>query len=400
MKNQVKLLTFVDVITGLSSPTLHSQYFDEYVKLSKFVNSISILTSEITNLSDLPKAIRVIKPPISTIPKIRGFTKMLYYLIYALKLRNKINLIYVRTVSPPDIFTSWIVSSLLKIPLIMLIGGTCVYEPLTFKNRIFRWFLSKALGTSKKIILYSARMIPFIKPLGKNLTDNKFVIIRNGVDQNRFKPLEKDKKLLEKLNINSDEKVICYVGRLNEKKGVIDVLNAVNLLTKNKNFKLLLIGSLEKNSVDFKKIHETIESLNLKDKVIFLKVPNNELPKYHSCTDVFIYMTKRCEALPRAILEAMACGKPIIATPVAGIPDAIIDDKTGYIVEDYEKASNRLDQILSDRNLSEKLGKNCREMILSEFTYDVILPQMKKLFQTTVNISESKINDFKSRKNL
>ncbi len=383
--SEIHLLTFVDVIKGLSSPTLHSQYFDEYLKLSKYVDSVRIISSNVSNVPELPKNVEIITPKISKIPKIRGITKMLNYLISSIKLRKKINLLYVRTVSPPEIFTSWIMSSFFNIPLILLIGGTCVYEPITFKNRIFHWILARTINSSEKIILYSDRMIPFIETLSKNIPRNKFIIIRNAVDPERFKPLSKDPKQFEKYKINSNDKIISYVGRISEKKGVIDLLEGSNLSNQINKIKILLAGVLDKNSEDYYKINKLLKKLNLENKVIIQQIPNNELSEFHSCADVFVYLTKRCEALPRAILEAMACEKPILASPVAGIPDAIIDNQTGFIVNNPHEVAEKLNLLLDDENLRIKLGQNCRKKILNEFTYDVTLPKLVKLFQKIIN---------------
>jgi len=163
MTNKISLLTYSGFIKGLSAAALESQYFDEYIKLSKFVNNVTIVSGEVSKVPSIPSNVEIYDAKISKIPKIRGISKIFKFIIFPFKLRKKINLIYVRTMSPPEILALRIAKKLLKIPCVLMIGGTCYYEPINFKNKIFRWNYSKALSSSDQIIVYSKRMIPYIK---------------------------------------------------------------------------------------------------------------------------------------------------------------------------------------------------------------------------------------------
>ncbi|MGI0021321.1 MAG: glycosyltransferase family 4 protein [Nitrososphaeraceae archaeon] len=379
----IKLLTFAGFIKGLSAPTLESQYFDEYVKLSKYVDDVTVISAQVSDLNEIPKNLHIEKPPISQIPKIRGLSKLFYYSIYPLKMRKKINLIYVRTMSPAEILSLWLAKSFLKIPCVLMIGGTCIYEPLTLRNRIYRWIFARALDAADKVIVYSDKMIPFIKKLNYSIDNEKFVVIRNAVDENRFRSIPPDEKILKNMGIKDEEKVILFVGKVMKRKGAIDILKMVPLVRKEYNIKIVFIGEVDEKSSDFFELNSLIESLNLKDRVILQgKIPNNDLVKYLVCADVYIYLTKGCEGIPRSILEAMACGKPVIATPIAGIPDAVISEETGYIVKDYVEAAEKINLLLADKNLYNKISMNCRNKILGEFTFEKTLPKMIKLFNS------------------
>ena len=385
MTNAIKLLTFAGFIRGLSAPTLESQYFDEFVKLCKYVDDVTVITAQVSDLNEIPKNLHIEKPPISQIPKIRGFSKLFYYSIYPLKMRKKINLIYVRTMSPAEILSLWVVKSLLKIPCVLMIGGTCIYEPLTIRNRIYRWIFSHALVAADKIIVYSDKMIPFIKKLNSSIPDEKFVIVRNAIDENRFRPISRDEMILKNMGIKDGEKVILFVGKIMKRKGAVDILKMVPLVKKEHNIKIVFIGNIDEKSSDFIELNSLSKSSNLRDRVILQgKIPNNDLVKYLACADVYIYLTKGCEGIPRSILEAMACGKPVIATPIAGIPDAVISGETGYIVNDYIEAAEKINLLLSDVNLYNKISMNCRNKILNEFTFEKTLPKMIKLFNSVI----------------
>jgi glycosyltransferase involved in cell wall biosynthesis len=79
----------------------------------------------------------------------------------------------------------------------------------------------------------------------------------------------------------------------------------------------------------------------------------------------------------------MACGKPVVATKVSGIPEAVRDGETGYVVEvgDYEDFSDRVLKILRDKQLRDRMGMNARALVEREFNYKKIIPQLAQLIE-------------------
>ena len=357
--NHIRILTYTGFIKGLSAAVLESQYFDEFVKLCDYVENVLIISADVSIVKDLPENLQIFEASISKTPKIRGITKLIQYVKVPFFLRKKFNFIYLRTLSPSDVLSFWILKSFLKIPGVILLGGSCFYEPLNFKNRFYRWILSHALDVSDKILVNTDKQIPFVQKLNSNISKEKFTVIRNAVDKNRFKPIPKDKNLLKQIGLNYDDKIIIFVGTItSSRKGVTEILRTASILN-DKKIKILLIGTIDRKSNEFKLIQELTNSLNLHEKVIFLeKIANKEIPNYLSLADVCLYLTKGCESIPRAILESMACGIPIIATPIVGIPDMVINNKTGFLVNDYQEASEKLIYLLSKPELLSEMGKN------------------------------------------
>lgn len=380
LAKEIRLLTFAGFIRGLSAAALESQYFDEFVNLSKHLKDVTIVTAEAENIDNLPANLSVEQVPVSKTPKIRGLTKLLYFGLSPLRHRKKINLVYVRTMSPPEVLSFWLAKCLLKLPCVLLVGGTCFYEPITFKNRIYRWIYSKALASSDVVVVYSRLMIPYVRKVNGTISDSKFEVVHNAVDAKRFCKMPRDNELAEKLGIVG-KKVLLFIGKINERKGVIDFVHTVSK-AKTQDIVGLLIGSYDDKS-EFDKIKKEIRACNVEDRIRFLgKVPNNELVRYMGCSDLFVYLTKACEGIPRAILESMASGMPVISTNVAGIPEAVIDNETGYIAIDSSDAASKVDLLLNDKEQYGRISSNCREKIESEFTYDVTLPKLVKIFES------------------
>ena len=114
-------------------------------------------------------------------------------------------------------------------------------------------------------------------------------------------------------------------------------------------------------------------------------VPNQDVVHLMRACTIFLYSSIGGEGIPRAILEAMACGKTVVATRVAGIPEAVIDGETGYTVEvgDHVSFAQRVLELLRDENLRKRLGENARKLIEKEFSYSRIIPELARILRET-----------------
>jgi glycosyltransferase involved in cell wall biosynthesis len=111
---------------------------------------------------------------------------------------------------------------------------------------------------------------------------------------------------------------------------------------------------------------------------------------------VFAYPSRGGEGIPRALLEAMACAAPVVATDVSGIPEAVEHMKTGLIVkpQDIQQLATSINMILEDERLAKNLGIQAREKIEKEFSYDIVIPQIAKALK---DVAENKSKDSSPR---
>ncbi|MDJ0269043.1 MAG: glycosyltransferase family 4 protein [Aigarchaeota archaeon] len=210
---------------------------------------------------------------------------------------------------------------------------------------------------------------------------NKFEFIHNAVNIDRFRP---DLGLSDKVQeIVNGYQYIFYAGRINEKKGVGDLLRAFAYIKDNfSDVVVVLAGQAEGYYTYY--FNELARKLGISDRVFFVgPVPNSEMPYYLNGCLFMAYLTRGAEGIPRAILEAMACGKPVLATRVAGIPEAVRDGETGYLVEprNIEQISARLSFMLSNRKELQYMGLRARRLVENEFSYDVVIPKLVELFR-------------------
>lgn len=190
-----------------------------------------------------------------------------------------------------------------------------------------------------------------------------FSVVRNGIDTKTInkKPTNKEKQeILDKYNINKNDKILIYTGRVVDGKGVKELVSSLKKV-KYKNFKLLLLGS-SINALNVKTPYEE-EVINIvsdiKDKVIFTGFINyDELYKYYGIADIAVLPSIMDDSAPLTVVESLSCGLPVITTDSGGIPEyandkcAIILKRDHHIINNLAKS---IDYLLND-------DKKCQEM--------------------------------------
>lgn len=168
--------------------------------------------------------------------------------------------------------------------------------------------------------------------LEHGISDEHVTVVGNGIDTEKFIPLEKT-KAKESLGISAESPVLATVGGLVYRKGFHRVIDCLPQLKKeHPNIKYLIVGgaSLEGNIED--ELKSQADKLGVKDSVVFCgPQPPKELHKYLSAADVFVLATAN-EGWANVLLEALACGTPVVATDVGGNSEVINHSNLGQIV--------------------------------------------------------------------
>jgi len=163
-------------------------------------------------------------------------------------------------------------------------------------------------------------------------------------------------------------RVIGFAGELREKKGLRSLLTAYAQVTRNDPATLLIVGDVRAGE-DMQTFQEFKLSNPQAQVVVTGFVSANDLPSYYALMDIFIQPSLR-DGLPNALLEAMACEKPVLATPVGGIVDAVLDCKNGRLVStnNADELASAMDELLTNEDLRKELGGAGRQTILDKFT--------------------------------
>jgi len=180
--------------------------------------------------------------------------------------------------------------------------------------------------------------------------------ISNGVDTKRFQPDPKVDRLCirRKYNLATDKSVILYVGRLDGEKRLDTLLEAVALLPRT-DFQLAIAG----HGLYEPLLRKQMQALGLEGRVVFIGfVHPDNLPALYNSADIFV-MPSPEELQSIATLEAMACGKPVLAADARALPELVSPGVNGYLFRacDAEDAAYRMDQLLNERANWARMGQ-------------------------------------------
>jgi D-inositol-3-phosphate glycosyltransferase len=174
-------------------------------------------------------------------------------------------------------------------------------------------------------------------------------VVPCGVNLELFKPVNK-KHARQQLDIDHEENIILYVGRIDPLKGIDRLLLARAHLQNKKEFKLIIIGDNNNRQPELQRLTWMSQNLGIQDSVIFAgRVEQEDLPLYYSAADVFV-LPSYCESFGLVALESLACGTPVVATKVGGIESIIQEGQNGHLVTgDIPRSiANRIAALLSN----------------------------------------------------
>jgi len=213
---------------------------------------------------------------------------------------------------------------------------------------------------------------------------SKLVKIAPGIDIDHFAPDAIDKDLIEKYKLQ-DRRVIVSVGRLVHRKGQDKLIEAMPRILKSfPNAVLLLVGEGPIKSM----LDKSIRHHGLEHNVIFTgRVQFVDLPKYIQLGEVFAMPSRdrffglEVEGLGIVYLEASACGVPVIVGKSGGAPDAVLENKTGLIVDGTKPAeiADAVCKLLGDKELAKQMGRTGRDWVVENWQWKIWSDKFNKL---------------------
>lgn len=251
-----------------------------------------------------------------------------------------------------------------------IIMGSNVNKEMALKKDyfayIFRLFIQANYKLSDRIILYSPNLI---KSWGLEKYRDKILIAHEHfIDLTIFYPT---KKFTDRSNL------IGYIGRLNEEKGILNFIKAIpEILKEQSDLEFLIIGDGPLR--DEIKTYISRNNLNEKVKIVGW-ISHDKLPIYMNELKLAV-LPSYTEGLPNIMLEMLACGTPVLATPVGAIPDIIIDGKSGFIMENnsVECLTENIIRVLKCPDI-EKVITDAHSLIEREFIFEVTVKRWKNI---------------------
>jgi glycosyltransferase involved in cell wall biosynthesis len=277
-------------------------------------------------------------------------------------------------------------SYILPIIFARLIGKTVVIEPrgdvplslrLKWENQLpdtAARILAGAVGLVEYISYHVATaIITYTPSMAEELELGKF---ENKLYTDGARYVDTD-KFDSKVDYNERKDLVGFVGRLDVEKGIDKIVKIIKHLPED-------IGFVFVGDGDYKEVIETELAEEIKMGQVEMRgwVDHDEVPEQLSQIKIHILMSDPTEGLPTIILESFACGTPVYAPPVSGIPDLIRANETGFLIDDMdpETVANRVVEILRRDDLN-KMSSNCRELIEDEYSFDSAVRRYNDIFQ-------------------
>lgn len=251
------------------------------------------------------------------------------------------------------------------------------YHSDIVRQKIMRFLfgpvLNAALKRARHILVSNPNLIKSSAVLAR--FKEKCVVIPFGINPSRFEPTTEVLRKADDMRARFGAPIVLSVGRLAYYKGFEYLVRAA----KEVDARFLIVG----NGPLRAKLDSLIFKAGLQNNVfMFSSVSDDELAAYYHACDVFVLPSiAPSEAFGIVILEAMACGKPVISTELGtGTSWVNKDGETGLVVQprDVMALSDAIKKIISDKKLAGSLGESARKRVLSEFTLEKMLEGVRE----------------------
>jgi L-malate glycosyltransferase len=256
----------------------------------------------------------------------------------------------------------------LKIPYVVWGQGLDVYSR--------DWFMQLV---SRTIIKNAGSVISLTKDMKRVMQEiytRDITVVPNGIE------IEDYQNRLHKQERESPEKRILFVGRLDPVKGIPSLLRAIKIVCEVfPAAKLIVVG----DGGEREHLESLADSIGIRNRVDFVgRTPHENIPDYLCQADVFV-LPSESEGFPLVLLEAMACGLPIVATRVGGVPDIIEDGVNGYLVEygDFQEMAKKILFLLDNQLLTDQISKNNRVKV-QEYAWENVVDHLERIYREII----------------
>jgi glycosyltransferase involved in cell wall biosynthesis len=237
-------------------------------------------------------------------------------------------------------------------------------------------FVLRALDLADRVTAVSADLARKAAALAP---DARVEVVPNGVDARAFRPVRGDRALARRLGLEGRE-VVGFAGELRHKKGLTVLLPALSALARTRPVTLLAAGGVRADDEGYLALFRR-DNPHLHVATTEMRAAR-DLPRVYALMDVFVHPSLH-DGLPNAVLEALACARPLVASTAGGIPDVVRHDREGILVRpgDAEALSAGIAALLDDRPRARRLGRAGRERVLSAFTPAAEIARYRALYR-------------------
>ena len=261
--------------------------------------------------------------------------------------------------------------------IFVTVNNPVIYDGISCINRIIYPLLYKWMAKyASAFLVKSDKVRDEVRGVIRNRC--KVLSIKNGID---FQCFDKDgaySDLRETLGFSQDDIILTNVAALEERKGQKYLLDAIAKLKDKYPIQTLIVGegSIRED------LEKQIEEKDLKDNV-FLLGARKDINSILYNSDIFV-LSSIHEGLPNALMEAMAMGKPCVATDVGGVRQLITNEREGLVVDskDSEGICKAVEKIINNAEYAEEIKNNAYQKMKNEFDQSAVTQELLKIYTT------------------
>jgi glycosyltransferase involved in cell wall biosynthesis len=204
--------------------------------------------------------------------------------------------------------------------------------------------------------------------------------VYSGIDPHRFQPRERNPLFASSLGLKEGAPVLGIVARMQRRRRFPQFLEAISLVIKDiPELKILIVG----RGTHAYEVKDKAQALGLMNNVIFTGYRDNDYQDVLACMDAKAYLVPGSDGSCRAVMEAMAMGKPVVASGIGVLPELVEDGVTGYVIQDDtpENLTRAITMVFRDSERRQKMGRAARQRILQHFSLDQQADKILEIYQ-------------------
>jgi glycosyltransferase involved in cell wall biosynthesis len=261
---------------------------------------------------------------------------------------------------------------------------------IVFLNVNFRRMIEKfCLKRAMKIMVLSRYMKEKVRDI-HGIPAHRIVINPGGVDLNRFRPPEDRKFLKHKLGFPEGKIHLLTVRNLEPRMGIENLLKCIRILKEHQDDIHLILGG---EGIERKNLERLIEEYDLLDDVTMAGfIPPDILSEYYGAADFFILPTRHLEGFGLVTPESMACGTPVLGTPVGGTKEILTGFDSRFLFRDNsaeamaEGIRTAMKEFVARKKQYNLLRHNCREYVAKKYSWQRHINHLRAILDNEMHL--------------
>jgi glycosyltransferase involved in cell wall biosynthesis len=320
-----------------------------------------------------------------TIPPL-GYRNIAGHLLLVLRAYREVMKIGgIDVIHTPEYLSSAVITSLNRQTPVILTEPGNIYERIEHGNpydfvttQVYKAAARVTAAKAAHLIATSESMKGWWQRTGVPLS--KITVIPLGIDTSLFRPVAGAR---ERLGLSTERKIILYAARLSRENGLDITLRAcAEMKTTVADFELHVLGE----GPEKERYQQRASELGIGRQTVWHGwVDFEQLPAYYSAADVFVF-SGSSGGTPRVMLQAMACGCPVVASEIGGITDHVQDGLTGFLFPagSAKNMADFLAQLLLDDALRLKLGNEAEAYARTKVDWNMLIPKIRAVYRQAV----------------